>query len=549
MTETVLRLRADAYYMPVRDGVWIRTTAGSFTLRGPNAAAWVQQLAPLLDRGVRPEQLYASLRPEQAGYVRKLIGALEARQVLRREPDTEDPLLAQAFPQQMEFVRHTTPDAQAALQRVRSTPVAVAGDARRATVLAAALAETGFADIAVMGGEPDPELRELADEYTRQGSPLRIGTCSGPDGRIVVGVFAADEADQAFALADRAAGAGLGAWLGVVRGQAMLLKGQLPGSGTACLRCAWRRLVHAAVALPASDGLGHTHIALAGAVLGQELFQHVATRELERLTEGVVVDLTRLSVWRTAVDPDPTCPAADVHRGDPAAEARKNGRYPEALFAARCFGPLVSCSPGRYRQLPLAVVRLESNPAGRDAPVAHGDGPLVVGETMADARHEAALLAVRAAVAGSTAGHVDAGTERAEAVGRALLRWAGARLREGWSPADPDAAAADRARLAGLAGSLPPVALEAHPCGLWRATAAGGRPLTGLDAQHAHRRALLTALGAAQLPGETDAPVPAVGPRQPGTADPERICSSLGLTVRPVGLPPLVAGHLIGVAL
>ncbi|WP_269857909.1 hypothetical protein [Streptomyces sp. RPT161] len=548
MTETLLRLRADAYYMPVPDGIWIRTTAGSFTLRGPNAATWVQQLAPLLDAGVRPEQLYASLRPEQVGYVRKLIGALEARQVLRREPDTEDPGLAEAFPQQMEFLRHMTPDAQAALRRVRSAPVAVVGDTRRATVLAAALAETGFADIAVVDGEPDAELRELAEEYAERGRPLRLSASSDLDGRIVVGVFGADETDEAFALADRSASAGVGAWLGVVRGQAMLLKGQLPGSGTACLRCAWRRLVHSSVALPASDGLGHTQVALAAAVLGQELLQHVATREVDRLAEGVVVDLTRLSIWRTAVDPDPGCPAADVHADDPAPVARE-GRYPDVVFGARCFGPLVSCSPGQYRQLPLAVVRLETNPAGRDAPVAHGDGPLIVAETMADARHEAVLLAVRDAVAGSTGEQLDVGTDQGEALGRALLRWADAHLDDGWTPAEPGSGAQDRARLADLAGDLPPVVLETHTCGLWRAAVAGRRPLTGLDAEHAQQRALLAALGAAQLPGETDAPIPAAKPRRPAAADMDRIRSALGRTVRPVGLPPLVSGHLVGVSL
>ncbi len=548
MTETLLRLRADAYYMPVRDGIWIRTTAGSFTLRGPNAAAWVQQLAPLLDGGVRPEQLYASLRPEQVDYVRKLMGALESRQVLRREPDTEDPRLAEAFPQQMEFLRHMTPDAQAALQRVRGAQVAVVGDARRATVLAATLAETGFADIAVVGGEPDAELRELAEEYTEHGRPLRLGSSSGLDGRTVVGVFGADEADAAFALADRAAEAGVGAWLGVVRGQAMLLKGQLPGSGTACLRCAWRKLVHSCVALPASDGLGHTQVALAAAVLGQELFQHVATREVDRLAEGVVVDLTRLSIWRTAVDPDPGCPAADVHADDPAPVARE-GRYPDVVFGARCFGPLVACSPKQYRQLPLTAVRLETNPPGRVAPVAHGDGPLIVAETMADARHEAALLAVRDAVAVRTGEQIDVGTDRSEALGRALLRWADTRLSDGWAPAEPGSGGQVRARLAGLAGDLPPVVLEAHACGLWRAKAAGGRPLTGIDAEHAQERALLAALGAVQLSDEPDAPVPAAKPRHPEVAELDRICSALGRTVRPVGLPPLVSGHLVGVSL
>ncbi|SEO90032.1 hypothetical protein [Amycolatopsis saalfeldensis] len=548
MTETLLRLRADTYYMPVRDGVWIRTTAGSFTLRGANAAAWVQQLAPLLDQGVEPDRLYASLRPEQVGYVRKLIGALESRQVLRREPDSEDPVLAGAFPQQMEFLRHFTPDAQAALARVRRTPVAVAGTARRANLLAATLAETGFADIALLGCEPDEDLAELAEEYAAHGTPVRFTTTSDAEDRLVVGVFATGEEDLGFALADRAAAAGTGAWLGLVRGQAMLLKGQRPGSGTACVRCAWRRLVHAVVALPPSEGLGHTQVSVAGAVLGQELFQHVATGRADRLAEGVVVDLTRLSIWRTAIDPDPGCPAADVHRDDPEPEARQ-GKFPDVVFGARCFGPLVSCSPKQYRQLPLAVVRLQANPLGRTEPAAPGDGPLIVAETMAAARHEAVLLAVRETVSGqgiAPGTPVEVGLDPAEALGRALVRHAETHLAEGWAPAEPAPERHARARLASLAGEVPAVTVESHPSGLWRATVGGHRPLAGLDAEHAEERALLSVLGATQLGDEETAPVPAAGR---AAADPDRICSALGLSPRPVVLPALVSGHLAGVAL
>lgn len=535
MTDTLLRLRADAYYMPVRDGVWIRTTTGSFTLRGANAAAWVQQLAPLLDRGVRQEELFAALKPAQVDYVRKLIGALAAHKVVRSEPDTEDPVFAEAFAQQMEFLRHFTPDAQAALHRVRDTPVAVVGDAN---LLAAALAESGFADIALVGTEPDAELRELVDEYARRGTPVDISTTSDVDGRLVVGVFDADHTEAAFALADQAS---LGAWIAVVRGQAMLLKGQVPGSGTACLRCAWRKLVHAAVAVPPSVGLGHTQVSMAAAVLGQELFQYVATESADRLGEGVVIDLTRLSVWRTAIDPDLSCPAIDVHRDDPAPIARP-GKFPDVVFGARCFGPLVSCSPNSYRQLPLAAVRLRTNPPNRDEPRADGDGPLIVAETMADARHEAVLLAVRDTV---DDGLTEIGQDRAEAVGRALVRFADTRLTAGWTSAQPPAV---RRRLGGLAGDLPEVRFESHPSGLWRATVHGA-PLAGLTAEHAEERALLAELGATQLDdaGLEDLPVPAA--RQPEGADLDRITEALGLTVRDVVLAPLVSGHLIGVAL
>ncbi|WBB77305.1 hypothetical protein O7606_13445 [Micromonospora sp. WMMD882] len=550
MTETLLRLRADAYYVPVPDGVWIRTTDGSFTLRGSAVARWVERIAPLLDRGISDKRLLAALRPEQAKYVRGLIGILEQRQVVRRhrvDELTEDSPVTRAFGQQIEYLRHFAADPAAALARVRTCPVSVVGPSERASLIAATLVETGFGDVVLRDAEPTEELRELVDDHRGAGLSVRLRGPADPpvDGARLVGLFAASELDDAWRLLDRA---GTPVWAGVVRGQAMLLKGQVPGAGVACVRCAWRRLVHPAVGLPEDASLGHVPTAVGAAVLAQELFQHVGADHPARLTEGVVVDLTRLSIWRTAVDPDPSCPGGS-HATDPVTPvtSARRGRFPAVVSAARCFGPLVSSSPRGLEQGPLVALRLRVNPPGRPAPAAVGEERgVVVASTGQSAREEAALLAVETTVPVPARAVLGVGPTAMVALGRALCRWAADRLPDGWSSAAPgvgaDGPASDDDPLGG-------VRCQRHPSGLWRALVDDdGRWVVGTDRDDVVERARLAARARRQLPSvDPDAIVPAAGDRFVEDRSVRDRAERLGLCWQEVTLPPLAAPHLVGV--
>jgi hypothetical protein len=568
MTGSLLRLRSDAYYVPVPNGVWIRTTDGSFTLNGGTVATWVERLAPLLDRGVVPEELLGALNPDQARFVDRLLKALEQRKVVRWEhadgaPDGSAP--ADVFPQQAEFLRHFTPDPAAALDRARRRPLALAGPADRAGPLAAALMESGFGDLALLDAEPDAELREVAEDLARRGAPVRLsGPAADAADRTLIGVFPPGAEQEAWRFLDRAEEAGVGAWAGLVSGQALLLKGQVPGSGRACVRCAWRRLAHRAVALAPHTGLGHVPVSVAATVLAQELFQYVAAGDDGVLGEGVVVDLTRLSIWRTAVDPDPGCPGHGVHTGVPGGAVAR-GRFPESVFGARCFGPLFSCAPEALPQFPLTALRVRLNPPGRSAPAGSADGPVVVAESMADARAEAALTAVEATLPQPDGAVVGAGRSEAQALARALLRWADSAPDDAsWTEAPPGEPRSERAvRLAGPARTDLTVRTGHHPSGLWRTRVsgpAGTATRTGLTAGQAEERALLAALAHGQLdPRDAEAAVAALpsGAADAGAADlgavdlgvADGIAAALGLVRREAALPPLVAGELVGVAL
>jgi hypothetical protein len=568
-TGTVLRLRADAYYVPVPNGVWIRTTDGSFTLNGKAVATWVERLAPLLDEGVVPARLLGALRPEQAGFVEQLLTLLEKRGVVRREAAADGfaPDLARLFPQQAAFLGHFAPRPAEAFDRVRRHRLAVAGPAGRADVLVTTLMEAGFGDVALLDSEPSAELRDLAADFERRGAPVRL---SGPDGdlhgRTLIGVFdpGTDGEADARRFLDWAGALGGGAWAGLVSGQAMLLKGQVPGSGRACVRCAWRRLAHKAVALPHSDTLGHVPVSVAATVLAQELFQYAAGADDSVLGEGVVVDLTRLSVWRTDVDPDPDCPACSATRasGAPAPARRRTSAYPDAVFGARCFGPLFSCTPEELPQFPLTALRVRVNPPGRTAPTGALDGPVVVARSMVDARAEAALTAVEATLpAADEAAVVGVGRDHAEALARALLRWADrtpedARAGGGMEPVRTEGTgtAPALAELAALADTDVAVGVTHLPSGLWRARADDGTGAvvrTGFDPDQAAERALTALLARRQLgPRPDGAPVVAAWPGPvPSRERAGEVASALGLTWREAVLPPLVAADLTATVL
>ncbi|MEV4494174.1 hypothetical protein AB0J84_00490 [Micromonospora arborensis] len=502
MTEPQLILRDDVYYLPVRDGVWLRTAEGSFVLRGRDVAAWLARLGPIFDRGLTPEKLFDSLAPAQARYLRSLIDLLQQRQVLHQRPRAGE---------------HRADPATTA-------GMVVAGPTRYAILAADALAQAGFRDV-VVPAEPDrPTAAELS-------------------GRHLVGMFPAEQANAGLALADREAADGIGTWLGLTRGRALLLKGQLAGHASACPRCAWRRLAHRSVALPVGDGFGAS-AQLAAGVLSQEVIRVLVDGDTRPLTEAAVIDLDTLQIWRSAVDVDPSCPATHRHEhaGQP---APRTAAFPNLVLSARCFGPLASCSPEGLPQLPLTMLQLVLNPLGRTEPAALGDGPLVVAETMADARSESLSLAVERYLPAGSGPGVGVGADSTAATARALTHWADTWLTDGWSDRTVDRPTAERNRLSSLAGELPPVHHQAHPSGMWRAWTPGGTPLTGLDPGQAEQRALLTALAGRQHPGWVGEIVPATPPYA-GTHL-ERHTAALGLRTRPVPLPALVSAHLVGV--
>ncbi|WP_431910806.1 hypothetical protein [Micromonospora carbonacea] len=571
MSRSLLRLRADAYYVPVEDGIWIRTTDSSFTLRGRAVAGWVERLAPLLDAGVVVDDLVARLNGDQAAYVRHLLDTLEQRRVVRREPvdGTIPPEWEAAFGQQVEYLRHFSADAGRAMAAVRASMVTVVGPADRATPLAAALLDVGFADVTLSDARPSEDLLAMVDELAADATPVRLRSRVPAPAQHLVGVFNVDETDAAMALADRADATGAAAWLGVVRGQAMLVKAHVPGSADACLRCAWRRLVHPAVDVAPLPELGHVPVALAGAVLAQDLFRHVSGAigsQRRPSGEGVVVDLTRLSVWRTPADPDPTCPRCAGWTGGSGADpgptaAAGPAPFPEAtepterladrLLGARCFGPVTSCGPEALPQVPLAAVRPRLNPVGRPGPLGSAEGPVVVAEDLPGARTEAMLYAVEQELRRDDDAAVGAGFDERQALGRALRHWWAAQPAGDWAdrPVEARRVTASLATLAALADH-PPVRLARRGDGAWRADTELSGSVIAATAESAVRAALVGHLARGQFaevaPGGLRV---AVQPSGDDSPDPAEQASRAGLTWSRVAVRPLVDDLVVAVTL
>lgn len=559
---TVLRLRSDTYYIPIPGGVWIRTTDNSFTLRGRTVAAWVERLAPMLDRGLAVEEVLASLSEEQARYVATLLEALEGHHVVRRELVSAAPpdALEQVYQQQFEFLRHFVADPVLTFAAVRHCPVAVAGQEESATHLAAGLFAAGFADVTLADVQPSAELRAVVGSYAGLGVQVEL---HGPGdlSRIkhVIGVF--EDAERALAWSDRLMAAGTGCWFGVSSGQAILLRAGLAGSNQACLRCAWRRLVHPAVGVSGPASLGPVHLAMAAAVLTQDLFRHVsgALRDGAASTaEGVVVDLTRLSIWRTPIAPDPTCPAAQVHglgQGRDNRAPRSAGDFAKRQFRARCFGPVISCSAEELLQVPLAALQLRLNRIGRSEPVAEVGGPVVVAEVSEAARHEAALIGVESELAAVHGDNVGAGVTLPEALTRAVCRWAARTGLDGWSEAgEPDGVRDAVAFLTSLPLGAPAVRLACHPSGLWSAQVDDTPVCVDLSPASAAQAALLTWVALRrQFPWHAAADIvaavdrPAV--RELGLDQVAACLAELKLEWSAVPAPALVSGDVVAVVL
>lgn len=567
----VLRLRSDAYYVPVPEGVWIRTANGSFTLRGRTVATWIERLATMLDSGLAVEGLLASLPEAQSRYVGTLLDTLERHRVVRREyPSAVPPAseLERVYQQQFEFLRHFVADPGTAFDAVRRCPISVAGPPGSAAQIAAGLFAVGFADVTLADAEPGGGLRDMVRAYAAAGVELTLrGPGSGSRPRHLVGVF--EDAEQALALSNQLLAEDTGAWFGVVRGQAMLLKASLPGPGRPCLRCAWRRLVHAAVGVAEIAPIGLAPLSLAAAVLTQDLFRHVSGAAGEGEppeTEGVVVDMTRLSVWRTAIDPDPSCPAAELHGPVPAgAEADplpRSGDLPTRLFRARCFGPVVSCLPERLEQIPFVALQLRLNPPGRAEPAAETGGPIVVARDHEAARREGALLGVESYLGAVHGTVVGAGEDPHEALVRALRGWAEGPGLTNWADADgiedSDAgvgqARAELHALRRLSPDPPDIRLSKHPAGLWLARGDELPGVIDLNPYAAAEAALISAIARRdQFPGRPSEAIRTAVSQAARTmtdADSVLACGKkLGLGWRFVPVPRVIAGDLVAVAI
>jgi hypothetical protein len=465
MNDQVLKLRADVVYVAVDDGVWIRTNRGSFTLRGASMAQWIERLAPLLDTGVRPEKLASQLDAAQARFVSRLLAVLRERGVVVEVPPGPtaplDEALRQRFAQQLAYLEHYTADPGAALLRARNTPLGVYGPGRACAALVRALADSGLAMLSLAPTDDVQSARLAADQAMSRlaaaGAPLTIEVTPGlePD-KLVQPVLVALADGNGLALQRAAFGRGASAWLAEVIGDAILIKGNIAGTGP-CWECALRRGVYEPAGRPSPERLGAPALAMTTAILAQDVFRFLTgVPGAATVDEAAVLDLAKLSIWRNQVPRHPRCATCAAHpapAGDGAAAGHAPGglRPPDAppersqslapfhpMLGGRCFGVLPSLGPEELLQLPLACCVARFKPAQQSGLVAVGQPVAATDLEYAGAWEQALRYGLEEYVRTleETPGQPGVAASFPGAVLRALVRWELASWHDGEPLAD-----------------------------------------------------------------------------------------------------------------
>ncbi|MET9468584.1 TOMM precursor leader peptide-binding protein [Streptomyces sp. NPDC006544] len=368
-------LRQDSVFLEAEDGVFLRSGAGDFFIKGPWAYALLSRLARVLAGGATLRELCRDLPAERARVVSTLVRSLADRDVVRTLDDEPDGLLGAAeqerFAEQLAYLAHHTRAPRAALRRVRDARVAVLGGTASAWSAVRTLARNGVGHLAFLDGAPAPAPAPApgadADEGSRTPSPTREFTrverlaATWTDGW--QDTLTAWRPTAVIAAPDGVPGALLGPLAGVARrtGAAFLtarahgdlvIKGPLaaapgPRSATACPQCLRLQLAdHAEESLAAHvlrDGettADHLRYRSAGArtalspllaeavasELAMDLFKHLAGVVEPDLAGAIVVQRTdTLETWRETLPRRSDCPACGRPEESRLKEFREGG--------------------------------------------------------------------------------------------------------------------------------------------------------------------------------------------------------------------------------
>ncbi|MFJ6867536.1 hypothetical protein ACIQRS_25555 [Streptomyces termitum] len=144
------------------DGVFLRSGAGDFYLKGASAYGWLSRLAPVLAAGTTLREVGEGLAPERAavldGLVRHLVDQRFVRALAEEPGDLLDAAERETFAEQLAYLAHHCRTPHAALRRVRDARVAVLGaeaGESGATAAARTLLRNGVGHLALLGARPD----------------------------------------------------------------------------------------------------------------------------------------------------------------------------------------------------------------------------------------------------------------------------------------------------------------------------------------------------------------------------------------------------------
>lgn len=189
-----LRARQDLLFAETREGVLVRWGTSGYVLKGKTAYRWLSTVLPLLDGTHTLDELVDGLDEGRAASVRQIVRSLQERGVVHagsgRAPGAS--AADDGLDDQLAYVAHVVPDADAAMTRVRDAAVRVVGDGPVADACVAALVANGFEDVRCAPGTVAAPA--VADEVARAGDRGRTPRVVAADPDRADGAGPADRA-------------------------------------------------------------------------------------------------------------------------------------------------------------------------------------------------------------------------------------------------------------------------------------------------------------------------------------------------------------------
>ncbi len=125
------KFSADTCYIPVHDGVYLRSNSGHLTLKGKSLYRLLEHLVPLLDGNATLEELTKGLDADRARMVTKLIEKLSAHRFLKdmsqAQPHTLRPEILTTYSSDITFIESFQSSAAYRFERFRNQPLLIIG--------------------------------------------------------------------------------------------------------------------------------------------------------------------------------------------------------------------------------------------------------------------------------------------------------------------------------------------------------------------------------------------------------------------------------------
>jgi hypothetical protein len=556
-----LKLRADASFVPIDDGVLLRNQRGSYAVRGKGAYELIRQLFGMLDGRYTLYELCERIPAPLRKAVERQLAALSERGFVRAVRGDDGERLPEwatrLYHEQLEYLADALDDAWSAFLRFRHCRFVCIGSGIVLRSLLRQLAEYGAADVRVVSvdhddGVPDAMLRELVDRdpLVRLSRSEDIAVVQA-DCDILLVAFDRFEPEGAQRLFEAASAACLPSGVIMPIGESIVsVPLFVPGS---CWECVYRSLVvnsgRGAPAPPrVAAGLACNH-------LMHEAFLHRAGVEPEAANLAIV-DVDSLVVRVRPLSP--THPRCGRHRPAETVSIRAGqdepirpdlsrstdpvliGEWQNAIsdhiigLVDTDLGPLIAVGEGDLVQSPLSGSRCVARAASS---IPHRPATLSVicrGLSARETRNQVVLFAVERLareVVGESGIEIGAGWSPEEAQYRALVQcsldWALASFdsRASILPAGPPTDAITAylvACLSSLEAAPASLACMLTPTGLVVARVSAGSGAVvfgaGLSAEAANANALAV-LACAAVPNgfENDHVVPALLTLRQGT--------------------------------